>query len=119
MSQDPGTWRASFDVSLSHGLTGGHAESHGLAPDGRVVEITPHRHAVELNLTRFELGLSRTFNETWDVAIRVPYFIKEQHAEEVRQVLPEAEIRHVDGELCSWYGSRLRHAPSYLQGLLA
>lgn len=47
-----------------------------------------------------------------------PFPFKEQHAAELREVLPDAEIRHVDGELCSWYGSRLRHAPAYLRGLL-
>lgn len=47
-----------------------------------------------------------------------PFPFKEAHAAELREVLPEAEIRFVDGELCSWYGSRLRHAPDYLRGLL-
>jgi hypothetical protein len=81
VGQDPGTWRASFDVALSRGLSGGHAETHGLSAGGEVIDITPHRHAVELNLMRFELGLSRSFNDTWDAGIRVPYFIKEQTAD--------------------------------------
>ena len=67
-------------MAISRGLAGGHAEAHGLSASGEVIDIAPHRHAVELNLTRFELGLSRSFNETWDAGIRVPYFIKEQTA---------------------------------------
>ena len=46
-----------------------------------------------------------------------PFPFKDAHADELRAVLPDAEIRFVDGELCSWYGSRLRLAPAYLQGL--
>lgn len=47
-----------------------------------------------------------------------PFPFKEKHIEEIRSVLPSAEIRLVDGELFSWYGSRLLHTPAYLQALL-
>ena len=70
----------SFDTAVSRGLSGGHAESHGLDEAGNLIEITPHRHNVELNLLRYEVGLSRSINETWDMALRVPYFVKEQTA---------------------------------------
>jgi ABC-type Fe3+-hydroxamate transport system substrate-binding protein len=46
-----------------------------------------------------------------------PYPFKEQHIAEVRAVLPAADIRLVDGELFSWYGSRLRHTPAYFRQL--
>ncbi|MFT4638137.1 MAG: hypothetical protein ACI8T1_001455 [Verrucomicrobiales bacterium] len=69
-----------MDVAVSRGLSGGHAEDIGLSETGAPIGITPHRHDVELNLTRFEIGLSRNFNDTWDAALRVPYFIKEQTA---------------------------------------
>ncbi|MFN0129976.1 MAG: hypothetical protein ACKV19_25205 [Verrucomicrobiales bacterium] len=36
-----------------------------------------------MDLTRFEFSLSRTFNDTWDAVLRVPYFIKDQTAETV------------------------------------
>lgn len=61
-------------------MSGGHAETRGLNASGELIGIAAHRHAVDLNLTRFELGLSRTFSDTWDAGIRVPYFIKEQTA---------------------------------------
>jgi ABC-type Fe3+-hydroxamate transport system substrate-binding protein len=48
-----------------------------------------------------------------------PFPFKEQHVAEVREALPEAEVHLVDGELCSWYGSRLRHAPAYLRDLVS
>jgi ABC-type Fe3+-hydroxamate transport system substrate-binding protein len=47
-----------------------------------------------------------------------PYPFKEKHIAEVQAVLPAARILLVDGELFSWYGSRLLHAPEYLAGLL-
>jgi ABC-type Fe3+-hydroxamate transport system substrate-binding protein len=46
-----------------------------------------------------------------------PYPFKEQHIAEIREVLPHAAIRLVDGEIFSWYGSRLLQAPAYLQEL--
>ena len=69
-----------FDFSTTRGLTGGHPETEGITPDGRVVEVVEHAHEVELDLTRYELSLSRTFNDTWDTVIRIPYFIKDQTA---------------------------------------
>lgn len=46
-----------------------------------------------------------------------PYPFREKHIGEIRAVLPEASIRLVDGEVFSWYGSRLLQAPAYLQEL--
>ncbi|HWB07233.1 MAG TPA: hypothetical protein VG796_29685 [Verrucomicrobiales bacterium] len=64
-------------------MSGGHPETEGITPDGRVVEVIEHAHEVDLDLTRYELGVSRTFNDTWDAFIRIPYFIKDQRAETV------------------------------------
>jgi len=43
-----------------------------------------------------------------------PYPFKENHIEELRVYFPESEIKLVNGELFSWYGSRLIQTPSYL-----
>ncbi len=42
-----------------------------------------------------------------------PYPFKEKHIAEFKTILPNATIKLVDGELFSWYGSRLLHAPAY------
>ena len=42
-----------------------------------------------------------------------PYPFKEKHIKEIRLIYPKAKIRLVDGEMFSWYGSRLLEAPSY------
>lgn len=47
-----------------------------------------------------------------------PYPFREQHIAEIRHALPHASIELVDGEMFSWYGSRLCNAPSYFKQLL-
>jgi ABC-type Fe3+-hydroxamate transport system substrate-binding protein len=47
-----------------------------------------------------------------------PYPFKEKHIEELQQLLPDAKIMLADGEMFSWYGSRLLHTPTYLAELL-
>ncbi|WP_456427383.1 ABC transporter substrate-binding protein [Rhodocaloribacter sp.] len=46
-----------------------------------------------------------------------PYPFAGKHRDELRAFLPAARIVLVDGELFSWYGSRLRRAPAYLERL--
>lgn len=46
-----------------------------------------------------------------------PYPFKPGHAEEIQKALPGIKIVFVDGELFSWYGSRLLLAAQYLQEL--
>lgn len=72
-----------LDVSTSRGLQGGHPETEGIADDGNVIEVGEHAHRVEMDLTRVEFSLSRTFDKTWDAVLRVPYFVKDQTAETV------------------------------------
>ncbi|MNL00849.1 vitamin B12-transporter protein BtuF [compost metagenome] len=43
-----------------------------------------------------------------------PYPFKEKHLEEIRNVIPDARVMLVDGEMFSWYGSRLVKAVQYL-----
>lgn len=42
-----------------------------------------------------------------------PYPFKEKHIEEIRSVLPNTKVMLVDGEMFSWYGSRLVKAVQY------
>jgi len=46
-----------------------------------------------------------------------PFPFRERHAEEIRAVLPAAAVKLVDGELFSWYGSRLLYAAPYFRRL--
>ncbi|MBS1775243.1 MAG: ABC transporter substrate-binding protein [Bacteroidetes bacterium] len=47
-----------------------------------------------------------------------PFPFKEKQAEELRAALPESKILFVDGEMFSWYGSRMIKAAHYLESLL-
>jgi len=46
-----------------------------------------------------------------------PYPFKERHIAEFKALLPSAIIKIVDGEMFSWYGSRLLQAPKYFDEL--
>lgn len=47
-----------------------------------------------------------------------PFPFKQKHIEELQQQLPGTKIILVDGEMFSWYGSRLLFAPEYFTGLI-
>jgi ABC-type Fe3+-hydroxamate transport system substrate-binding protein len=47
-----------------------------------------------------------------------PYPFAQKHIDEFKQMLPNAKIELVDGELFSWYGSRLLHSPGYFNKLI-
>ena len=46
-----------------------------------------------------------------------PYPFSQKHVDELQQYLPGIKIVLVDGEMFSWYGSRLLKAPTYLNEL--
>lgn len=47
-----------------------------------------------------------------------PYPFKEKHFEELYKVLPNAQIKIVDGEAFSWFGSHLMHCKNYFDKLI-
>ena len=46
-----------------------------------------------------------------------PYPFKEKHLDFFREILPNSQILLADGELFSWYGSRLLHSSEYFRRL--
>lgn len=46
-----------------------------------------------------------------------PYPFKEKHVANFQQICPKAQVEVVDGELFSWYGSRLLHTVDYIKKL--
>ncbi|WP_262383921.1 helical backbone metal receptor [Hymenobacter lutimineralis] len=48
-----------------------------------------------------------------------PYPFSEKHLSEFKAICPTANVRVVDGELFSWYGSRLQHSAAYFRQLRA
>jgi ABC-type Fe3+-hydroxamate transport system substrate-binding protein len=47
-----------------------------------------------------------------------PFPFEAKHLEEVQVLFPNSKIVLIDGEICSWYGSRMRKAPSYFKDVL-
>ena len=48
-----------------------------------------------------------------------PYPFKEKHIAELKAIVPNAIIKLVDGEMFSWYGSKLLDAPAYFNTLIS
>ncbi|MEJ0032358.1 MAG: helical backbone metal receptor [Bacteroidota bacterium] len=46
-----------------------------------------------------------------------PYPFKDQHADELKKLLPDAKVMLVDGEMFSWYGSRWAAMAEYFKQL--
>ena len=47
-----------------------------------------------------------------------PFPFNEKHKKSFKEICPDAKIFLVDGEMFSWYGSRLTNIPFYLQKLI-
>ncbi|MGD1839482.1 MAG: ABC transporter substrate-binding protein [Thermonemataceae bacterium] len=47
-----------------------------------------------------------------------PYPFKEKHLSYFKELCPQSDVRLVDGEMFSWYGSRLTKATNYLSTLV-
>jgi hypothetical protein len=47
-----------------------------------------------------------------------PYPFKANHIKELQDILPYSKIVLVDGELFSWYGSRLQKSVAYFNELI-
>lgn len=48
-----------------------------------------------------------------------PFPFKEKHAAALQALLPQTKVMLVDGEMFSWYGSRLVKAPSYFNSIIS
>ncbi len=76
----------------------------------------------ELSLSRYpELSKAQIRESNPDAILlsSEPYPFKDKHIAEFRALVPTASIHLVDGEMFSWYGSRLLKAPSYYKELLS
>lgn len=59
---------------------GGHLETKGISPDGKVISVPLHRHHVKLNIFRVDASLKYQFNLNWGVEVNIPYEMKVQEA---------------------------------------
>jgi hypothetical protein len=75
-----GTFRTTLNVINGYNYQGGHANNHGLSPDGNVIEVPLHNHIVDLDFVRSEFSFEYTFKTNWTGWLRVPYDVKMQTA---------------------------------------
>jgi len=79
------------------GFEGGHLETHGIAPDGSVVDVPLHRHLVSVDFVRLDLEYDHTFRDNWDVWFRLPYEIKRRTADiELLAPATDAELAAIE-----------------------
>ena len=80
---------------------GGHLETKGISPEGSVIDVPLHRHYVNLNIFRIDVGLMYQLSSEWVLEANIPYETKAQEAtlEDIDPVTPaewEAIIRNRD-----------------------
>jgi ABC-type Fe3+-hydroxamate transport system substrate-binding protein len=59
----------------------------------------------------------KSLNPDYILLSSEPYPFKEVHIAELQQICPNARVMLVDGEMFSWYGSRLLFAADYFRGI--
>ena len=67
---------------------GGHLETKGVFPNGKVIDVPLHRHHVTLNIFRVDVGLKYQISSQWMLEANIPYETKVQEAtiEEIETV---------------------------------
>ena len=71
------------------------------------------------NLNRYpELSELKNPNPDFVFLSSEPFPFAEQHIEKFQQLFPKAKVQLVDGEIFSWYGSRMLLASGYFKGLI-
>ena len=97
-----------FSLYLLRGFdaNGGHLETRGLSSTGDVIQGPLHRHNVSLDFFRFQLDIAYRLAADWDVALSLPYDIKDQDAfideiapvtlDEREAILRNQDIHHRD-----------------------
>lgn len=105
-TSDDSKLRFSFNILRGFDADGGHLETRGLSPAGDVVQVPLHRHNVSLDYFRFQLDVAYRISADWDIALSLPYDIKDQNAfidelnpmtlEERGAILRNQDIHHRD-----------------------
>lgn len=67
-----------------------------------------------------EIGMDALKQASPDVILlsSEPFPFKEKHIDEMKEILPNAIVKLVDGEMFSWYGSRMVKACDYLKAFI-
>lgn len=72
----------------------------------------------EITLEELEIGNAGSTRCELLLLSSEPYPFKEKHLVEIQKKLPHIKIALADGEMFSWYGSRLKKAPGYFKDFM-
>ncbi|MCY3723854.1 MAG: hypothetical protein OXG97_16665 [Candidatus Poribacteria bacterium] len=105
-SQEIDQFRVNINMLVSPDAQGGHLESRGLSPTGKVVDTPLHRHHVGLSTYRMDVGVQYLLNDQWTLQANIPYAVKNQDAsiewidpvspEDREAILRSRDIHHRD-----------------------
>ncbi len=86
-----------------------------------VLEKSGFKNAIQNQARYPELSVSdiRNINPSYIFLSSEPFPFKEAHQSAIADQFPNSTVVLVDGEMFSWYGSRLQHTPTYINKLLS
>ena len=92
-SQEIDQFRVNINMLVSPDAQGGHLESRGLSPTGKVIDVPLHRHHVALSTYRMDVGVQYLLSDQWTLQAKIPYTVRDQDAsiEWIDPVTPEDE----------------------------
>jgi ABC-type Fe3+-hydroxamate transport system substrate-binding protein len=66
-----------------------------------------------------DLNEMKAYNPELVLLSSEPYPFKEKHIAEIKEAIPGCDVQLVDGEMFSWYGSRMLKAVDYFKALVS
>ncbi len=85
---------------------------------GNLIQHIAWHNGVVGRYPEISAGFIKELNPQLILLSSEPYPFKEKHINDLQQICPKAHIQLVDGEMFSWYGSRLLKATAYFEALL-
>jgi len=84
-----------------------------------LIEASGLQNCLEKDLRYPEVSESRMRESNPELVLlsSEPFPFAQKHIDEIKNILPDAKIVLVDGELFSWYGSRMLFFPEYVSSL--
>ena len=105
-SQEIDQFRVNINMLVSPDAQGGHLETRGLSPTGKVIDAPLHRHHVALSTYRMDVGVQYLLNDQWTLQANIPYAVRNQDAsiewidpvspEDKQAILRSRDIHHRD-----------------------
>lgn len=80
MTSENNKYQLSLSTMRWFDAKGGHLETKGLDATGEVIQVPLHRHKVNLNIYRVDIGLKYKIGSRWEIETNIPYESRIQEA---------------------------------------